>query len=95
MSILRKQLEQALLECSPVTIKASGEIWYGRPTYLDDEWVEILCISTDKHEGEVKAQSQTWLIKLDRISAIAKPSEIWNSKRFNEIQSTEKGLPLD
>lgn len=91
MSILRQRLQQALDEGSSLTLETNGETWIGSPTYLDDEWVEILCVTTFDYDGAVKGKRQAWLIRLDRIDAIAAPCETWDMERFGELPTVVEG----
>lgn len=95
MDILRQRLQQAIEEGANLTIETSNETWLGTPIYLDKEWIEVLVVSVGDNDGKIEGEHQAWLIRLDRIEAIAAPAERWNARRLAEIPTLGKESPRE
>ena len=87
-NLLYQRLEEAVGQGITVWIETNGDAFEGIPIHLDDEFVEILALSTTNENNSYDRTS--WLIRLSSILAIAYPTEQWSTERLESLLTKEE-----
>lgn len=95
MDILRQRLQEALEENRKIDVCTGNSGWIGVPTYVDDEYVEVLSVIASKEGEGAECTVTRWIVRINKIHALAILPEVWDAKRLAEIPTLGKESPRE
>lgn len=85
MTRLEQKLKEALDNGLYIWVEVENSRWNGIPTYLDADFLEISCLGSCEVKGTTESYTTNWLIRINRITAVAYPTQTWDQERLNSL----------